>query len=75
MSKVRSAGGSEVYQYQFAVRGYTVQLQPRVGTRTRISATDDPLVSQSVFTITEKAPTRAFSWLKAPTIAFTFKTL
>ena len=30
---------------------------------------------QSVFTITEKAPTRAFSWLKAPTSAFTFKTL
>ena len=27
------------------------------------------------FTITEKAPTRAFSWLKAPTSLFTFKTL
>ena len=27
------------------------------------------------FTITEKAPTRAFSWLKTPTSAFTFKTL
>ena len=27
------------------------------------------------FTITEKAPTRAFSWLKAATSAFTFKTL
>ena len=27
------------------------------------------------FTITEKAPTRAFSWLNAPTNAFTFKTL
>ena len=26
------------------------------------------------FVITEKAPTRAFSWLKAPTSAFTFKT-
>ena len=26
-------------------------------------------------TITEKAPTWAFSWLKAPTSAFTFKTL
>ena len=34
-----------------------------------------PSVSKSVFTITEKAPTRAFSWLKAPTSAFTFKTL
>ena len=27
-------------------------------------AADDPSVPQSVFTITEKAPTRAFSWLK-----------
>ena len=34
-----------------------------------------PSVPQSVFTITEKAPTRAFSWLKAPIRAFTFKTL
>ena len=33
------------------------------------------LVSHSVFTITEKAPTRALSWLKAPTSAFTIKTL
>ena len=39
------------------------------------SAADDPSVPQSVFTITDKAPTRAFSWLKAPTSAFTFKTL
>ena len=34
-----------------------------------------PSVTQPVFTITEKAPTRAFSWLKAPTSALTFKTL
>ena len=27
------------------------------------------------FTITEEAPTRAFSWLKASTSTFTFKTL
>ena len=27
------------------------------------------------FIITEKVPTRAFFWLKAPTSAFTFKTL
>ena len=27
------------------------------------------------FAITEKAPTRAFSWLKATTTAYTFKTL
>ena len=40
-----------------------------------ISAADDPSVSQPVFTITEKVPTRAFSWLKAATSAFTPKTL
>ena len=34
-----------------------------------------PSCPQPVFTITEKAPTRTFSWLKAPTSAFTFKTL
>ena len=42
---------------------------------TIISAADDPSVSQLVFTITEKAPSRTFSWLKAPNSAFTFKTL
>ena len=42
--------------------------------RVSSSAADDPSVSQLVFTITEKAPTRA-SWLKAATTAFTFKTL
>ena len=35
------------------------------------TAANDP----SVFTITEKSPTRAFSWLKAPTSALTFKSL
>ena len=43
--------------------------------RPRPSAVNDPSVSQSVFAITEKAPIRAFSWLKAPTSAFTVKTL
>ena len=37
------------------------------------SDADNPSVSQSVFTITKKARTRAFSWLKAPTS--TIKTL
>ena len=36
---------------------------------------ENSAVKRSIgFTITEKAPTRAFSWLKAPTSAFTFKT-
>ena len=43
--------------------------------RVHTGAVDDPSVSKSVFTITEKAPTRAFSWLKAATTTFTFKTL
>ena len=43
--------------------------------RVHTGAVDDPSVSKSVFTITEKAPTRAFSWLKATTSAFTYKTL
>ena len=34
-------------------------------------AANDP----TVFTTTVKAPTRAFSWLKDPASAFTFKTL
>ena len=37
----------------------------------RTSAADDPSVSQSDFTIMEEA----YSWLKEPTSAFTFKTL
>ena len=35
----------------------------------------DPSVPQPVFTITEKAPARAFSWLKVPTCVFTFTKL
>ena len=43
--------------------------------RIKTSAADHLAVSQSVFTNREKAPTGAFSWLNAPTSAFTFKTL
>ena len=39
------------------------------------SAVKRSIGSTTGFTITEKAPTRAFSWLKAATTAFTFKTL
>ena len=41
----------------------------------RTSAANRSIGSITGCTITEKAPTRAFSWLKAPTSAFTFKTL
>ena len=42
-----------------------------------ISHTDTSASKSSIrrFVITEKAPTRAFSWLKAASTAFTFKTL
>ena len=44
--------------------------------RLSISAVKRSIGSTTGCTITEKAPTRAFSWLlKAPTSAFTFKTL
>ena len=39
------------------------------------SAANRTIGSTTGCTITEKAPTRAFSWLKAATTAFTFKTL
>ena len=39
------------------------------------SAANRSIGSTTGCTITEKAHTRAFSWLKAPTSAFTFKTL
>ena len=40
-----------------------------------ISAANRSIGSTTGCTIKEKDPTRAFSWLKAPTSAFTFKTL
>ena len=39
------------------------------------SAANRSIGSTTGCTITEKASTRAFSWLKVPTSAFTFKTL
>ena len=44
-------------------------------TSDKSSAVQCSIGSTTGCTITEKAPTRAFSWLKAPTSAFTFKTL
>ena len=42
--------------------------------RCRVTS-EDSKSSIRRFVITEKAPTRAFSWLKAATTTFTFKTL
>ena len=55
------------------VTPHTLASPPNSGQR--FSAAYDPSVSQSVFTITEKAPTRVYYWLKVPTSSFTFKTL
>ena len=46
-----------------------------LATRIKYSTVKRSTGSTTGCTITEKAPTRAFSWLKAPTSAFTFKTL
>ena len=47
---------------------------PRVGGERAVAASASKS-SNRRFVITEKAPTRAFSWLKAASTAFTFKTL
>ena len=73
---------------EYVLRSRPVMLEDCLGAETRAalekvttgrfirsSAVNDPSVSQSVFTIMEKAPTRSFSRLKAPTSTFTFKTL
>ena len=46
---------------------------PAAATHTLVTSASKS--SNRRFVITEKAPTRAFSWLKAATTAFTFKTL
>ena len=59
-------GVAVVARRQVHVLPHLLAVLARPGGGMMISAVDDQSVSQSVFTITEKAPTRAFSWLKAP---------
>ena len=49
-------GGGAGRESESSDSGYTVELQTNL---------------REDFTITERAPTRAFSWLKSPTSAFT----
>ena len=66
--------GDLSHQPRYGIRpssGYIDALNIRKRTALPTSVANDPLV----FTIMEKAPTRAFSWLKTPTKAFTFKTM
>ena len=57
-------------------KNMTVQMQCYGGLKCETSG-QKSLKRRSIrrFVIMEKAPTRAFSWLKAATTAFTFKTL
>ena len=72
------AGGSdreEEGQWTYQYDGQLVSAdQWKPGEKCRLVLQNDPSVLQPVLTITERAP-RAFSWLKAATTAFTFKTL
>ena len=56
-------------------RASTSRLQPRDSQYKHQALFSRAANDPSVFTITEKAPNRAFSCLKAPTSAFTFKTI
>ena len=47
----------------------------KVGVGARLSVEARAANDPSVFIIMEKAPTRACSWVRVPTSAFTFKTL
>ena len=67
---------------QHHARDYVLRLENEHGEEVRtvdanISDVEFSASKSSIrrFIITEKAPTRAFSWLKAATTAFTFKTL
>ena len=60
-------GGSVDYQARLSVKCSSPVL--------RVSGVLRKSINRWSCTITEKALTRAFSWLKAPTSAFTFKTL
>ena len=61
---------------QFLLRpGPSTAARGRMRRLQRSSAVKCSIGSTTGCTITEKAPTRAFYWLKATTTAFTFKTL
>ena len=67
-------------ELRFKVRWLVPPLTPgcyKSRGRRRLNSLNTSASKSSIrrFVITEKAPTRAFSWLKAATTAFTFKTL
>ena len=76
----RHRGSPSVHFRNRSCKNIHIKLRVRISTRGMvqkfaINAVKRSIGSTAGCTITEKAPTRAFSWLKAPTSAFTFKTL
>ena len=74
-------GGVELVQHEAAAQGQPgadrVQEAEQLLARHHLQYSFKrrfPKITQS-FTITQKAPSRAFSWFKGPTSVFTFKTL
>ena len=65
----------ELFEALIPINLNIVRLYTRAMEQVSTSAVKRSIGSTTGCTITEKAPTRAFSWLKAPTSAFTFKTL
>ena len=64
------------YQSKFKISGYIpYMIFSTINVGNITSAVKRSIGSTTGCTITEKAPTRGFSWLKAPTSAFRFKTL
>ena len=77
-----AAGAGESVTYaDLDPRAFMVPHNKVLPTQQQQSSSDSRLELQTnlredyCFTIMEKAPTRTFSWLKAPTSTFTFKTL
>ena len=75
-SSLRCSSAVLVHQSPVRVDWLVVELAVLVLNRAHDDVPSSaPKSSIRRFVITEKAPTGAFSWLKAPTSAFTFKTL
>ena len=78
---VRERLGAEVHILDGGAQGLELVPRPPWQYNVLVSAISIIISSSATkrsirrFVITEKAPTRAFSWLKAATTAFTFKTL
>ena len=79
--QLQAGGGGRRLEAASSITASDLRPQPRMWKRrvirARLGMVEVSASKSSIrrFVITQKAPTRAFSWLKAATIAFTFKTL